>query len=882
MKKIKRIIKIPEHILSFMEWYFGLSFRKIHFYESDTIGTHHAYAYAKGDEVHIGIKNFKPNTLMGVAIIGHELTHIIQQSKLTGLHNLLYEEKSLEKALEEEAYYHAFHIAKLYSILLQSKKKIGMRKFFRIQSSKELDFIPSKVAPVQLWQVGGYDAALFQNVKFHEKLEGITFDKSKQWTIKYGADIVITSKGVHETFTRFGYREVKDVINRVNDFRLNRTRNQRTVNEEQDNIEENLVFGSRFNDVGIYDNINFAMVYSVAFGKYNATDIENEELPERLSELKKKVGNAYVWTTRTGGTMYADEYILETHDGCLQFLHSMDTSKGKLLRNIDKMCRWAKFCIEVYQNHEVTITEKYVKALQEPCNEKVDQKVKFQDLNLLRYVLSLDENEDILACMLSPLVLRIDRNADYEDEKTEEKAESKSISKEKLMEKIEDSDFLHQYLRYLEENDENCADIETVEAMELEKVRYIKRLFRTEKDALEEYASTYGTEKVTIGTFFGRILYGSSDKVLEKIHKLEPGLVAIGTVCHMIQDSFAGSHVRRGYTEKEQELYKEEIKNEIRDCNANDIKKKMKQLRQELLQNIPPVILCADYKMQSSAKHQYADNLLRNFDIDDKELEKKKSEGEQAEIEFLLAEHMKTTAGAVFAKECTAHILYMVLTGEEVNEIVGFIRQIYKLPIVEWQESSKWIPSGKTYALDSQMRSAGGYPYEYIGKYKEPPKPGAKVESNGENYEGLYNRYQNNVFQNGARNKRAVNCYFQLAIIENQLSQLKTLLVTLSNEFETNRKKYINTRWKFFSESISIMEVRGKAIYHLKKHVYEMMLEIMLITNILFSKNQYIEQKNIRMFNLCAQHIGAIFLNFSWQNDEVLKIFNEIKRKLNE
>lgn len=84
------------------------------------------------------------------------------------------------------------------------------------------------------------------------------------------------------------------------------------------------------------------------------------------------------------------QFLMYSHSKDLQFLHSMDCSKGDTSLNIDKCTRWARFCITVFLN------EKYK-------NKPI------LDWNLRDYIVSIyrEDKEDLLPHMLMPLLLNI-------------------------------------------------------------------------------------------------------------------------------------------------------------------------------------------------------------------------------------------------------------------------------------------------------------------------------------------------------------------------------------------------------------------------------------------------------------------------------------------
>ncbi|MEM7062107.1 MAG: DUF4157 domain-containing protein [Cyanobacteria bacterium P01_B01_bin.77] len=70
---------LPQPVLQKMEAAFGTSFSDVRVHESPQAQSIGAAAYTQGKDIHFAPGQYSPNSLDGQALLGHELTHVIQQ-----------------------------------------------------------------------------------------------------------------------------------------------------------------------------------------------------------------------------------------------------------------------------------------------------------------------------------------------------------------------------------------------------------------------------------------------------------------------------------------------------------------------------------------------------------------------------------------------------------------------------------------------------------------------------------------------------------------------------------------------------------------------------------------------------------------------------------
>jgi len=72
---------LPEHVRSRMEDAFGADFGAVRVFEDGAAEAQGADAFARGTEIHFAPGKYDPDSAQGLELIGHELTHVVQQQQ---------------------------------------------------------------------------------------------------------------------------------------------------------------------------------------------------------------------------------------------------------------------------------------------------------------------------------------------------------------------------------------------------------------------------------------------------------------------------------------------------------------------------------------------------------------------------------------------------------------------------------------------------------------------------------------------------------------------------------------------------------------------------------------------------------------------------------
>ncbi|MGG6268099.1 DUF4157 domain-containing protein [Leptolyngbya sp. AN03gr2] len=70
---------LPKHIQTKMEKSFGTSFSDVQIHEGPQASSVGALAYTQGNRIHFAPGQYNPDSSSGQALLGHELTHVVQQ-----------------------------------------------------------------------------------------------------------------------------------------------------------------------------------------------------------------------------------------------------------------------------------------------------------------------------------------------------------------------------------------------------------------------------------------------------------------------------------------------------------------------------------------------------------------------------------------------------------------------------------------------------------------------------------------------------------------------------------------------------------------------------------------------------------------------------------
>ena len=81
-RQTKNQTGIPDHVIQGMESSFGMDFSSVRVHpDSSKAPEVGALAYTQGTDIHFAPGQFKPDTSAGQQLLGHELTHVIQQAE---------------------------------------------------------------------------------------------------------------------------------------------------------------------------------------------------------------------------------------------------------------------------------------------------------------------------------------------------------------------------------------------------------------------------------------------------------------------------------------------------------------------------------------------------------------------------------------------------------------------------------------------------------------------------------------------------------------------------------------------------------------------------------------------------------------------------------
>lgn len=78
-RPIQKKGQMPEEVQSKMETAFGADFSNVKIHEGNEASSVGALAYAQGNNIHFAPGQYNPDTAPGQALLGHELTHVVQQ-----------------------------------------------------------------------------------------------------------------------------------------------------------------------------------------------------------------------------------------------------------------------------------------------------------------------------------------------------------------------------------------------------------------------------------------------------------------------------------------------------------------------------------------------------------------------------------------------------------------------------------------------------------------------------------------------------------------------------------------------------------------------------------------------------------------------------------
>ncbi len=430
-----------------------------------------------------------------------------------------------------------------------------------------------------------------------------------------------------------------------------------------------------------------------------------------------------------------DAFIYSSHLNRMQFLHSMDCSNGSKLFNYKKIKRWAEFCIDVFNNIEVPI-------IKVPASDDENQTIENETI-AEGVETPATENETIAEGVETPAT---------ENEAIAEGVETPATENEAIAEGVEtpatENEAIADGVETPATENETPANGEDVSAIENEEPSNKKEPLIYKKHiqdmTLDEYVNVADDELFRI---MMRDLLDSAygEKTIRYFFggdKFDAGSVALGCVTHMIQDSFATSHVKRSldpfavrqsldyYDAAEKQKAKSSdidvsLDNrtepssdgnplQVEDYEFGIYKKNVKKDKagwnykdyyDSLVEQATPIILYANYEKQESDRHAHADIFLTHIDT-------QKANGFCSRVsqwmvdnpkidDVMYADFYKQTLNATMARDCSEMFVYMAAMGYLKRDILKFFDSIY----LSFDTCGKTTESGLQYCSKNAVEN---------------------------------------------------------------------------------------------------------------------------------------------------------------------------------
>lgn len=296
-------------------------------------------------------------------------------------------------------------------------------------------------------------------------------------------------------------------------------------------------------------------------GNLADTSTNSSTYKDHAKSLKRGARFNDVYHSKSGisfGLKYVrhnDAFVNQSHHGDMQFLHSMSSGDSSA-ENKAKAKRWVEFCIDTRQN----ITEG-------------DQS--FQSKNMLDYVLQSDDTFQDM--MLSTML-----------DASKKTKETDLIERQLEAMRLGANDVQNDPARQQARKDTRrqlmitrLTSLDAGEQAEYDKILRKKGQAKADaykQKALASHQSKYA--KKSIGEFFT----GGHKK-------LDAGIVATGSLSHMLEDSVADSHGQR--------VFNTRTRNGFGDVDVAD--------SAAVLGTLSPIMLHANYDEQDESKHGLAD-----------------------------------------------------------------------------------------------------------------------------------------------------------------------------------------------------------------------------------------------------------------------------------
>ena len=324
-------------------------------------------------------------------------------------------------------------------------------------------------------------------------------------------------------------------------------------------------------------------------------------------------------------TLHNDAFVNQSHHGDMQFLHSMSNGDSAT-ENKAKALRWAEFCIDTSQNKD-----------------------DFQNKNMLEYVLGADNTfqDMMLSTMLGTKTFGKNEEDLIEDELNSQglgkeniagnpmlKAERQQARRQLMINRLTNLDAKEQ-AKY----DKILAKKKNSPGSEKHDAKIEAKAAKYREKALASHRSKYANS--SIGNFFTN---GKSN--------LDAGMVATGSLSHMLEDSVASSHGQRLFNTRTNAGF-----GNVDIANANDV-----------LATLTPVMLHANYDEQDESRHGKADFMNVNGMS-----KKSRFFGHGRKYQQGLQDSINRTEGARQGQLMAAHIMHGLSTGESKESMQSFL-----------------------------------------------------------------------------------------------------------------------------------------------------------------------------------------------------------------
>lgn len=615
----------------------------------------------------------------------------------------------------------------------------------------------------------------------------------------------------------------------------------------------------------------------------NLIGINSDDIQTSISnvDFKKDLTNAVRCYAQS---LYCcAQFLMNSHTGDLQFLHSMDCSSGDIETNRKKCIRFAKFCTDVYLNKN-NILEK----------------------NFGEYVIGL-EKEDILKDMLSPLIVPISVSSviDYKLKKIALSENAQKAGKE-----------ISQILNFV--SDKKSEDDEKTSDNNESKTEQIIKIYENGKKSF--------FAKFTVGEFF---------TMKQKEHN--PQGIALGMACHMLEDSFTASHTVRAFN----------IYNEVSFSKNEFLKKIPPIIffadytKQDSNQHMNADVFVVDLEYGKEGLCNLCDAMINeirdnpNLDIehgicsDNRNQSKHSSDfyDKPTVVQFFKGNQenhfIHSTVGAELAKKCAGHFLKLVTSIEiddnKEKELNDFLEKIYKgidkksyqneFPFLENQDSIR--RAGRSYELKELEIK------EFFERISDQVKEWslANIILSSEDFSKKFDRMGEEFSNLAALGKKFENAVEEYQIYLKKCFSTSNQLIKdpceIKNSVEEEMAKRLNEKKEIYQKIIGTQSsYNGKwlqkslverllLLYSKFDIVYlEYILKIIAkirkkITSVLDSVG-YERRKCLSNYNIMLErsqdrykgHLYEITINLIWMSEELSnlkKLDNKLKNKdLNE